>query len=503
MKTNKVLDVKTQIKQLQMQLGDSSDVKTRFFKGRGPNVYGGIIYLEGIVDTSTIAEYIVDPLVNKHINGNVSESEFITILMEEVIETAGVEAIDASKAISKIVDGWTVILFENMEQIIAADTTKWQERAISNPKGQRTLEGPDAGFTESRSGNVAMVRKLVKNQNLHIETELYGNITHTSVSLLYLESKVDHDILKDIKTKLSQINLDSVLDSNYISEFLTKESKSIFPLIINSDRPDAVAAEVLGGRVCIIVDGSPFALVAPAELAQFFQTSEDYYLSIKATKFIRPLRIVLFWISLYIPGLYIAFTTFHSDILPPVLLVGFVSQREAVPLPTVLEVLMVNLIIGSIYEGSNRLPQSVVVTISIFGAIVLGQASVESQLIQPITLAVLSVSFVLTSIIPVAAMNYATRIMKMLLILLGALLGIYGIALFTLMLLVHLCSLRSFKVPYLAPLAPFTLKDQKDVIFRKPIPEINHSQVHFHKEETMGETTEDEPLLTTKKENGS
>jgi len=499
MKTNNVLDVKTRIKQIQVQFGNSSDIKVRYFKGRDSDVYGGLIYLEGIVDTSTIEEYIVYPLVNKHINGNANEREFIITLMEEIIESASVEAIDTSKSISKIVEGWTVILFGNMEQMIAADTAKWQERAITNPKVQRTVEGPNIGFTESRSGNVALVRKLVKNHNFRVETELFGTSTNTSVSLLYLESKVDHDILKDIKTRLSQISLDSVLDSNYISEFLTNESKSFFPLIMNTERPDVVAAEVLEGRICIIVDGSPYSLIAPAELNQFFQSAEDYYLSSKSTPLVRPLRIIFFWMSLYVPALYVALITFHAGFIPPNLLVGFVSQRQVVPLPTVIEVLIINFIIETIYEGSNRLPQSVIVTISIFGAIVLGQASVEAQLIQPITLVVLSVSFILSSVIPVSSMYYATRIMKIFLILTGAFLGLYGLALFSLMLLVHLCSLRSFTVPYLAPLAPFTLKDQKDVILRRKIPDINNSQVLFHKEETM----EEAPKLSTKKETDS
>jgi len=145
-------------------------------------------------------------------------------------------------------------------------------RAISNPKVQRTVEGPNIGFTESRSGNVALVRKLVINHNL---------------------SKVDHDILKNIKTRLSQISLDSVLDSNYISEFLTKEFKSFFPLIMNTERPDVVAADVLEGKICIIV-GSPYALIAPAVLNQFFQSAEDYYLSSKSIALVRSLRIIFF-----------------------------------------------------------------------------------------------------------------------------------------------------------------------------------------------------------------
>ena len=498
MKKKKSLDMEARIKQLQTELGHSSDVKTRLFKGKNHQFSGCLIYIEGIVDTSMIQEYVVDPLVNKYLNEDLSESEFVTTVMEAVIESVGVETIELSQAINNILDGSTVVLFHHIDQMISIDTSKWQERAISNPKGQRALQGPDIGFTESRQGNVALVRKIVKNHSLRIETESYGKITHTSLSLLYLESKVDRAILDEIKAKLLQISMDSILDSNYISEYLTKESKSIFPLILNSDRPDVVAAEILEGRVCIIVDGSPFAIIAPAVLVQFFQSADDYYFPSTTISLVRPLRFILFWFALYIPGLYVAFTTFHADLLPQQLIIGFVSQREAVPFPAVIEVLMVSFLIGAIFEGSSRLPQNVVITLSLFGAIVFGQSSVEAQIVQPITLVVLSVSFILSSIIPIATMNMATRTLKVALILVGALLGLYGIALVTLLLLVHLCSLRSFTVPYLAPLAPFSLQDQKDTIYRRSIPEINPSHVSFHKEEAM----EEDPL-STKKENDS
>ncbi|MCA1060231.1 spore germination protein [Rossellomorea aquimaris] len=475
--------------------GESSDVKSRYLKLPGGHLPACLLYIENIVDTMSIQEHIIEPLLQKSVP---EKEEFsFPFLIQEVLQVRDIEIVqDTSKVIEKLVNGATVILFEGEADVLSADTSKWMERSLSNPKGQRTVQGPDVGFTESRSGNVALIRKYIKNPTLKVDTQTYGKITNTSVTLVYLENMVDTEILSSIKKKLNEMTYDSVIGSNYITEYLTKESKSLFPLVLNSDRPDVASAEILEGRVCIVVDGTPFVLIAPAVLIQFFQSPDDYYLNSEATKYVRPLRFIFFWLSLYIPALYVAFTTFHKGLLPVNLLVGFTAQQQSVPFPTVFETLLVLSLTDAIYEGSSRLPQNLVITISLFGAIVFGQASVEAQLVQPITLVIISISFIYSSIIPIASMNYSVRILKISLILIGALLGLYGIALFTLMLLVHLCYLRSFSVPYLAPISPFTRRDlQKDVFIRKPIPEINQSIPAFHKEEQM----EDQP----KKENDS
>ncbi|KSU61823.1 hypothetical protein AS034_13405 [[Bacillus] enclensis] len=471
-------------------LGESSDVKKRHLHLQGSDRSAYLLYIEGIVDSASIQHHIIEPLLKKPA---ISDDDLlIPSLTQSVLEIPEIKTIKGMQnVISELLDGQTIILLEEREEILSADTAKWQERTLSSPKGQRTIEGPDVGFTESRSGNVALIRKYVKNPFMHIETESYGKETNTSVSLVYLENMVDLEILNEIKRKLNQISLDSIIGSNYIAEYLTKESKTIFPLTLNTDRPDVASAEVLEGRVCIVVDGSPFCLIAPAVFIQFFQSSDDYYINSEAVKFVRPFRFILFWLSVYIPALYVAFTTFHKGLLPVNLLVGFLAQRESVPFPTVFEVLLVFILTEAIYEGSSRLPQSVVITISLFGAIVFGEASVEAQLVQPVTLVIISASFILSSIIPIAIMSYAVRILKLMLILLGALLGLYGIALFTLMLLVHLCYLRSFTVPYLAPVSPFTWRDvAKDVFLRNPIPDINKTVPSFHKEEPL-ETNEE------------
>ncbi len=468
-------------------LSDSSDVKSRYLKLSGGRLSACLLYIDGIVDTVSIQEHIIEPLLTQPIAEDDSLS--IPYLIESVLQITDVETVkEMDKILRKLVDGITIILFDGHSEILAADTSKWEERSLSSPKGQRTVQGPDVGFTESRSGNVALIRKYIKNPSLQVETQTYGDITSTSISLVYLHHMVDPDILSDIKQKLEQISADSVIGSNYISEYLTKESKTLFPLVLNSDRPDVAAAEVLEGRVCIVVDGSPFTLIAPAVLIQFFQSADDYYIHSEATKYIRPLRFLFFWVALYIPGLYVAFTTFHKGLLPVNLLLGFTAQQELVPFPTVFEVLIIVTLTDAIFEGTSRLPQAVIITLSLFGAIVFGQASVEAQLVQPITLVIVSVSFIYSSLVPIAIMNYSVRILKLSLILIGSLLGLYGLALFTLLLLVHLCYLRSFTVPYLAPISPFTRRDMaKDVFIRKPIPDINKTIPAFHKEEPMEE----------------
>lgn len=492
MNTNQMTAIKDRVTDILTTLGNSSDVKSRYLQLIDGHRSVCLLYIDGIVDHAMVQEHIIEPLL--HRKAPDEEELFISFLVHSVLEISDVETLkNEDKVIDKLLEGSTVILLEHQEEILAVDTSKWEERSLSNPKGQRSIEGPDVGFTESRSGNVALMRKYVKNPALHIETHTYGKKTNTSVSLVYLQNMVDPEILDEIKRKLEHISLDSVIGSNYISEYLTKESKSIFPLILNSDRPDVAAAQVLEGRVCILVDGTPFTLIAPAVFMQFFQSSDDYYIKSESSELIRPLRILLFLLSLYIPAFYVAFTTFHKGLLPVNLLVGFSAQRELVPFPTVLEVLLVFILTEAIYEGSTRLPQNVTITISLFGAIIFGQASIEAQLVQPITLVIVSASFILSSIIPIASLSYATRSIKLSLILISALLGLYGIVLITFLLLVHLCYLRSFTVPYLAPVAPFTWKDiKKDVFIRKPIPTINKSIPKFHKEEPLGENREEE-----------
>lgn len=497
METAAVDGLRSRSKEIQDRLGNSDDLKFRFFQMPTSRLRGFMVYIDGIVDARTLQEHILEPLLMADIIMT-DEEQFVDELTASVLQACEVQVLHSlDDAVAKILEGYTVIAIEDVNAVFAVNTAKWNERAVGRPDGQRTVKGPDMGFTESLSGNVAILRKIMKHPGLRVETDVYGTMTQTSISLVYLESMVNKTVLKNVKDKLKELSLKSVLAGNYIEEGLTKDTKSIFPLLLNTDRPDVVSAQLLEGRVGIVVDGTPYVLMAPAVLIQFFQSADDYYLPYQTISILRPLRVALYTLSLLIPSLYVAFTTYHPGLLPVKFMVGLVTQRESVPFPTVLEVLLSLVLVEAIIEGSNRLPKNMSFAVSIFGAIVFGQAAVEAQLVQPITLVVLSLSFVLTSLIPIVTFSYATRVLKWLYIFVGAFMGFYGILLFGLLLMVHLCYLRSFGVPYLSPVAPFQPADQKDTFVRMSIPKINRSKPRFHEEEPM----EAEPASYEDKEN--
>jgi spore germination protein KA len=393
-------------------------------------------------------------------------------------------------ASSELLAGKTLVMVEGINTFLSTNTTKWNTRSIESPKGQRVVKGPDVGFSENRSTNISLVRKIIKNPNVRVTTKHYGTHTHTDVSVMYIENIVDKQILKTIYARLENLRLDAVLEANYIEMVLTKESISFFPLMLNTDRPDVVAGEMLEGKIAIFVDGSPYVLIAPAVLIQFFQTPEDYYVGKTGLLNPRLLRCFLYFIALYIPGLYVAFMTYHANFLPAKLLVGFVSQRELVPFPTSFEVTVLVIVILAINESSTRLQQNISITVSIFGGIILGQSAIESQLVQPASLVVVSVAYILVSVVPIYTLRTTAATISLSLISGGAALGFYGIAILSLVFLLHLCSLRSFGVPYLSPFAPVVAHDLKDSAIQLSQEEMTNDESQFMKEETVKETDE-------------
>ncbi|MDG4656590.1 spore germination protein [Ectobacillus antri] len=485
-------NLQANINEISEKLGWSSDLMIRTFTLKGIGLRVSIIFFEGSIDAHSLETHIIEPLMTFEMPLKYEEQGLLNFLIQHVIQVKAVRMVESMEdAIHEIVNGKTLLVVDDMPLFISADIVKWNEKGLTNPKAQRVTKGPDIAFTENRTTNISLLRKVIKNPDLRIETKSYGKKTSTDVSIVYLDTSVQNEILTEIKKRLDKIELEVVLESNYIEEGLTEESKSIFPLMLNTDRPDVVAAEILEGKIGIIVDGSPFVLVAPAVFIQFFQTPEDYYIQLENNKWLRLFKMILYAVSIVVPGLYVAFTTHHPNLLPIQLLISFVSQREVVPFPTVVEIILLGAMIEAIYEASNRVPQNVVLTISVFGAIVLGQSAVESQLIQPATLVVMSASYIMTSVVPIWVMRNVARYLVLIFIIAGATFGLYGIFLATLIVLFHLCNLRSFGVPYLAPFAPFRVRDQKDGLLRSSIEDVANNFPVFSKEETLQQTEDD------------
>lgn len=472
-------------------LGKSSDFQVREITLTSVNRKAAILFIDEIVDTNSVQRYVLEPLLTYNLPHFKTDEELLAFMESSVIQSKTITRVEImTNALSELLAGKTLFIVDGMNTFLSTDTTKWNTRNIESPKGQRVAKGPDVGFTENRSTNISLVRKIIKNPNIRVTTKQYGTNTHTDVSVMYIDNIADKEILKTIYERLENLQLDAILETNYIQMILTKESKSFFPLMLNTDRPDVVAGEILEGKIAIFVDGSPYVLIAPAVLVQFFQTPEDYSIGQSGLLNQRLLRCCLYFIALYIPGVYVAFVTYHANLLPVKLLLGFVSQRELVPFPSALQVSVLIIVTIAINESSTRLQQNIAITVSIFAGIVLGQSAIESQLVEPASLVIVCITYILVSVVPIYSMRIPAANITLVFISAGAALGFYGIALMSLVLLLHLNSLRSFGVPYLSPFTPLVAHDLKDSAIQLSQVEMTNDESRYMKEETVEETDE-------------
>lgn len=331
-----------------------------------------------------------------------------------------------------------------------------------------SFRGPRQGFTESLQTNISMIRRYIKNPNLWVEKMKKGSVTNTDIALMYIQGICDEKVLKEVKQRLEKIDIDSILESGYIEQLIEDETFTTFPTMYHTERPDVVAGNLLEGRFAIIVDGTPFVLIAPALFVQFFQSVEDYYSRFDIATSIRILRVLVFFISLVAPAVYVAATTFHQEMIPTQLLVVIAAQREIVPFPAVVEALTMEVAFEILREAGVRLPRVVGSAVSIVGALVIGQAAVQAGIVSPAMVIIVALTAIASFATPAFAMAISARLIRFIFIIASAVMGFYGLILGIIMMFVHLCSLRSFGVPYMSPLAPFSSQGVKDALFRVP-----------------------------------
>jgi spore germination protein KA len=285
---------------------------------------------------------------------------------------------------------------------------------------------------------------------------------------VYIKEVANDKIVEEVHKRLDNIDIDGILESGYIEELIQDETFTPFPTMINTERPDIVAAGLLEGRIAILVDGTPFALLLPALFVHFFQASEDYYQRFDIGTLLRMLRYLSFFLTLLVPSVYVAATTFHQEMLPTPLLISLAAQREGVPFPAVVEAMMMEVTFEILREAGVRMPRAVGQAISIVGALVLGEAAVQAGIVSPVMVIVVSITAISSFVSPTFNMAIATRIIRFIFMLLAATFGLYGIAVGLLAMALHLCSLRSFGIPYMSPMAPLIAADQRDTIIRFP-----------------------------------
>ncbi|URZ04565.1 spore germination protein [Clostridium felsineum] len=453
-------------------MGLSSDIIYREFSfGSKMHFNAALIFLKGMTEKKTINETIMNSFMYSDkinsLENNIS-NKILDILKDRLISVGDVKENDnINELIASCLSGNTIFLLDGSNKALIVETQGWKSRGIQEAKTDAVVRGPREAFCETLSTNMTLIRRKIKNPNLTFENMRIGKQTDTDICIVYLKGVVNQKLIDEVHTRLNRINTDSILESGYIEQFIEDEPFSIFPTVGNSEKPDIIAAKILEGRIAILIDGTPFVLTVPLLFLEGFQSSEDYYSRPFYASFIRLLRFISFSLSILAPVTYVVLSTFHQELIPTTLLFTMASSHEGVPFPAFLEALLMMIAFEILREAGIRLPRNVGQAVSIVGALVIGEAAVAAGLVGGIMVVVVALTAIASFVVP----SYidVTSILRLLLLFLGAFLGIYGVGIGILAILVHLVSLRSFGAPYLSPFAPVTPRDLKDTFVRFPL----------------------------------
>jgi len=459
---------------LKNKVGESFDTKYRHLKIPAfNNSEAFIVYISGMTDTRVIDETILAPLMqySKIPDGKflVKSSNRITLLMENgVFTTAVKESKVWDEICNAVMEGDTVLFIDQCEKALILTTRKYESRAISEPESESDIRAPRDGFVENIQTNTALIRRRIKDYSLRFDSFKIGDRSKTVVLISYIESLANDSLVKEVKSRLEKIKIDSILASAYIEEMIEDSPNSLFPTIENTERPDKACAALLEGRVIILIDNTPFVLIIPTVFWQFLTSSGDYYDRYYYATFIRWIRLLALFLSISATSFYVLLASFHQEMLPTALALKIAAGRNGVPFPAVLEAFVMEIIIEIMKEAGLRMPSKIGQTVSIVGTLVVGQAAVSAGLAGPLLIIVVAVAAISSFAIPSYTMSNTLRLVRFPILTLTAIFGLLGYLAGIIAVILHLMSLRSFGTPYLAPVIPFDKSGNKDVFIRAP-----------------------------------
>ncbi|NQX45850.1 spore germination protein [Paenibacillus tritici] len=453
------------IEGIQARMGKSADIIYRFIS-LGP-LSAVIIFIEGLSEPQELIKAIHKDANLFHEIDEFHPQTCLKLLQERTLTLGKVgEICNYTEAENELLSGNTIVFIEGSRVALSAGTEALKQRGVEDAVSQSVVRGPREGFTESLRENTALIRRRIHNPKLRIEERRLGEQTHTNIAVMYIEGNADPIVLQELRNRLDKARLDSVLESNYIEEVIQDKHYSPFPTVYNTERPDVTASALLEGRIAILTEGTPFVLVVPALLVQFFQSSEDYYQRSDFASLVRLLRYFCFAVALLTPSFYIAITTFHQEMIPTTLLISLIGQREGIPFPAFLEAFIMEITFEVLREAGIRLPKSIGQSVSIVGTLVIGQAAVDAGLVSAAMVIVVSITAIANFALPAFNVGISVRMLRFVLMAIAASFGLYGMIIAMIMLGLHLCSLDSVGVPYMTSLAPMRWQSQKDTFIR-------------------------------------
>ncbi len=464
---DKLADNLSYIEQAFNHPGNKDIVLRRFCIGDGVNAF--IFYLDGMADRNTINLSVLRPLLDKSKYTDLGGKNLFDYVYDSIIETHQIEKADTQeKAINDVLTGNTGICIDGYPNYILCETKGFDKRNVDKPQVEGVVKGPQEAYNENLRTNITLIRRILKNRELTTEFIKLGERNNELVAVLYLKDLANPSLVDEVKRRIKGVVTDIIMGDGVLEQYIDDNPLSIFPTIISTERPDRTVSQLSEGKVAILADGTPFALIVPVTIFDFLHTPEDTSLKWQYGTFLRFIRLFAVIVATLLPGLYVALTTFHREMIPTDLLIAIAQAKENVPFPTVAEVILMELSFELIREAGIRIPGIIGNTIGIIGALILGQAAVQANLVSPVLIIIVAVTGLGNFAIPDFSLAFAIRIMRLIYILSGAFLGFYGISLALIIFMACAVSLNSFGVPYFSQLAPKTKKN-RNLLVRWPI----------------------------------
>lgn len=411
-----------------------------------------IFYLETLSSGDRINDYILKAISSNsninNINKNLPSPHFINIENKDQINFY-------------LNNGYTIII--NSNKIYAVETKAELDRSISESTTEPSLYGPKDSFVENIQKNLGLVKRRMKTNHVKNKVKIIGRNSKTITNILYIDNITDMNLVSDIESKLDGIDIDGIMDAGMIKRILD-DNKNPFPTVKLTERPDLVSNALLSGKVVILVDGSPYALILPSFLADFINPVSDNYSKPVNNNFLKMLRLFSFFLSIIIPAYYIAVTNYNQETLPLPLLLNFTTQRSGVPFPAIVEAFVMIIICELLKESDLRFPNSYGSAISILGALILGEAAVNAGIVSPIMIIVVAITFISSLLFSDSEISGAIRTWRFIFLIFTAFFGLYGLSLAILCLLINLVSYKSMIASYTFPIEPFDNSYLKDTI---------------------------------------
>ncbi|HZG86080.1 MAG TPA: spore germination protein [Paenibacillus sp.] len=432
-----------------------------------------LFYFTDLSNQAIINSDILQPLMQgpRHLQGAPVEKEQLkqVIAEEALIHGECLLESDLYTLVDAILQGRAVVVVDGLDQAFVIGSPNVPKRSVSQPPTEQTIQGPREGFIEPLIFNLGLLRYRLPTPNLRIKIMRVGRITKSKVAVCYLEGIANPELVEEVQRRIKSVDIDGILDSGFLEQLIEDNHMSPFPQIQNTEKPDRAVGQMIEGRVVILVDGSPFALIAPTVFVQFYQSSEDYASRFLQGSFSRLARVLALLFSLITPSLYVAIISFNPELIPTEFAIAVAGGRAGVPFPSVVEVLVMEISMEILREATIRLPQQVGGALSIVGVLVIGQAAVSAGFASPITVVVIALTTIGSFATPAYNAAFALRMLRFPLIFLAGMFGLYGIVVGLILIGNHALSLKSFGVPYLTPAVPGNWQGMKDLLIRGPL----------------------------------